>query len=365
MIDYRSRWQRRRRRKTNVRRAIIAGVIVLVAAIFLVVALLGRQPVAWRYRPLSEGVPYFNIDAGKLFVAWSSGAVRTLQLTTGKEAGLVEYDLPFAFSAAPAISSDLLVVGSEDFKIRAFSMDTGEVCWQYQTSGPVQAQPLIDHEQVLVGSGDGYLYCLDLPTGVLIWKTNCAGGILGAAALAGGVVVVGTSKSRLVGIDRGTGSRLFMVGTEAAVMGPALAIDDHTVTVGCDDGRQYILDVHNPQDYRTIKVGGLLRLRPIIAGRRIYVASSNGMIIATDHEETKLLWERDLGVVLTAGLAADKEYVYVGALPGQIFAINRQSGAIRHRWEVQEPVVGSLVATGELVIAGLADGQIVALSVPN
>jgi len=102
MIDYRSRWQRRRRRKTNVRRAIIAGAIALLAAVLLIVALLGRQTVAWRYRPLSRGVPYFTTDAGKLFVAWSSGGVRTLQLTTGKEAGLVEYDRPFAFSAAPA-----------------------------------------------------------------------------------------------------------------------------------------------------------------------------------------------------------------------------------------------------------------------
>ncbi len=257
MIDYRSRWQRRRRRKTNVRRAIIAGAIVLLAVVLLIVALLRRESVAWRYQPLSRGVPYFTTDTGKLFVAWSSGMVRTLQLTTGREAGLVEYDRPFAFWAAPVVSFDLLVVGSDDFKIHTLSVKTGKLRWKYQTGGRVQARPVVDREQVLIGSSDGYLYCLDLPTGILIWKTNCAGGIAGAAALADDVVVVGTTTGRLVGIDRGTGRRLFMVGTEAAVMGPALAIDDHTVTVGCDDGRQYVLNVRQPEECRTIEVGGL------------------------------------------------------------------------------------------------------------
>jgi len=365
MIDYRSRWQRRRRRKTNVRWAIVGGVAVLAAVFFLVIALLGRQPVVWRYRPLSRAVPYFTADAGKLFVAWSSGEVRTLQLTTGKEAGLVEYNRPFAFSAAPAISSDLLVVGSEDFKIQALSVETGKLRWKYQTEGPVLARPVVDHEQVLVGSSDGYLYCLDLPTGILIWKTNCVGGIAGAAALVGDVVVVGTTEGHLVGIDLGTGSRLFMVGTEAAVMGPALAIDDHTVTVGCDDGRQYFLDLRQPQHHRTVQVGGLLRLQPVADNERLYLASSSGMIVATDRQGTRQLWQRELDAVLTAGLAADEEYVYAGTTTGQIFAISRQSGKIHRRWELTQPVVGSLIATGKLVIAGLADGQIVALPVPD
>ena len=365
MIDYRSRWQRRRRRKTNIRRAIIVGVIVLAAIVLLIVAFLGRHRVAWQYRPLSAGVPYFTTDGGTLFVAWSSGVVRTLQLTTGKEAGLVEYDLPFSFSAAPAVTSDLLVVGSEDFKLHALSVETGNVCWQYQTGGPVQAQPVVDREQVLVGSGDGYLYCLDLPTGILIWKTDCAGGIAGAVALAEQIVVVGTIKGRLLGIDRGTGRRLFMVGTEAAVMGPALAVDDHTVTVGCDDGSQYVLEVGEPEECRTIEVGGLLRLRPIIEGRRIYVAGSNGRIMAVDLESGEQLWKQKLNETLTSGLAADDRYLYVGTSTGDLFAIDQRNGKIRHRWELDEPVVGSLLSTNSLVVAGLADGQIVALPVPD
>jgi len=365
MIDYRSRWQRQRRRKTNIRRAIAGGVLALSIAVVLVVMLTGRRPTAWSRQPITGGIPRFTMADGKLFVAWSNGLIRVLQPMTGHQTGLIEYELPFAFFSAPTVQSGILVIGGHDFKVRAISAETGHVCWKYETDGPVQARPVIDHEQVLVGSSDGHLYCLDLPTGALIWKADCAGGVATSVALAGEIVVAGTVECRLVGISRGSGQRLFMVGTEAAVLGPLVAIDEHTVTAGCDDGRQYILDVRRPEQVSSIEVGGLLRLRPIVGEGTLYIASSSGRLLAANRETGQPLWQKELDETLTSGLASSEHYLCVGTAGGQIFAVERRTGRIRRRWQFDQPVIGSLAVGNGLLVAGLADGSVVAVSLPD
>ncbi len=365
MVDYRSRWQSRRRRRTHLRRSIAIGVALIAAGIVLLLRGCGRPATVWTYRPLSEGVPHFVLSDGKLFAAWSSGEVRALEVTTGKDAGLVGYRRPFAFAGCPAVAGGILVVGCDDCQVHAVSAETGQPLWRYETRGPVQAQPVIDQDQVLVGSDDGYLYCLDLLSGVLLWKTDCGGGIGGAAAVAGKVVVVGTVQRRLVGVDRGSGQRLWTLPTAAAVLGPARAIDDNTVTVGCDDGKQYIVPVTNHQSASAVDIGGLLRLPPLVDGDRLYVASHSGKVVAAALGGGELLWQRELGQTVSAGLAADDRYLYVGTLSGQVFALHCATGKVRRRWQLDEPVNGSLVTAGDLLITGLGDGRIIALPLPK
>ncbi len=364
MIDYRSRWQSRRQRKARLRRAIITGAVVVIAGIAVLLSTCGRGKVVWTYRPLSEGVPRFTISDGKLFAAWSQGLVCALDATTGAEAGLIDYQRPFGFGGAPVVDGDMLVIGSNDLQIHALSTVSGEVCWKYETRGAVQAQPVIDRQQVIVGSGDGYLYCLELASGVVVWRTDCGGAIGAAAAVAGDVVVVGTVKGRLVGVDRGSGRRLWTLPTAAAVLGPALALDEQIVTAGCDDGRQYIVKVNDYESGAKVELEGLLRLSPVADRQRLYLTDSNGKVVAVALPGRGLLWERNLGQVLTAGLAADGKYLYVGTLAGQIFALRRASGKVRCRWKVGQPVTGSLATSGGLLMAGLGDGRIIALPVP-
>ncbi len=365
MVDYRSRWQSRRQRKTRLRWSIAAGVVVFVAAVVLLFSARGRRAPLWSYRPLIAGVPHFTVSDGKLFAAWSGGLVQALVAANGSDAGLLDYRRPFAFGAPPAVAADMLVVGSDDCQIHAVCTETGNPLWKYETRGPVRATPVIDQGQALVGSADGHLYCLDLPSGVVVWKTECGGAINAAAAVAGQVVVVGTVEGRLVGVDRGSGERLWTLPVGAAVLGPALAIDHNTVTVGCDDGNQYIVNVNRYQSSRAVAVGGLLRLPPVVAGDRLYIAGDTGTVVAATVTGGELLWQRELGQTVTAGLAADDKYVYVGTLSGQIFAVRRENGKVRRRWQVGSPVIGSLVIADELLIAGLGDGRVIALSLPR
>ena len=112
-------------------------------------------------------------------------------------------------------------------------------------------------------------------------------------------------------------------------------------------------------------VGGLLRLPPVVAGDRLYIAGDTGTVAAATVTGGELLWQRELGQTVTAGLAADGKYLYVGTLSGQIFALRRDNGKVRRRWQVGPPVIGSLVTAGDLLIAGLGDGRVIALSLPR
>ena len=55
-------------------------------------------------------------------------------------------------------------------KIYAIDINTGDVCWDFYTEGPVRFAPVFSDGKLYAGSDDGYVYCLDGKDGSLLWK---------------------------------------------------------------------------------------------------------------------------------------------------------------------------------------------------
>ena len=96
-----------------------------------------------------------------------------------------------AFFSSPAVTDDLVIVGSRDRLVHALRRDNGKRVWTFKTLGEVDSSPAVCGDKVIVGSGDGRLYMLDLSSGKEIWSYEIGQPIISSPAVAQGVVVVG------------------------------------------------------------------------------------------------------------------------------------------------------------------------------
>ncbi len=79
--------------------------------------------------------------------------------------------MTFDRAMQPVVAGDRVLFGSSaDGSVTALQSDTGSVCWQFFTEGPIRFAPAIWQDRALVASDDGYLYSLRLSDGQLLWR---------------------------------------------------------------------------------------------------------------------------------------------------------------------------------------------------
>lgn len=159
------------------------------------------------------------------------GAVRAIEVETGKELFAVELNVPVPSSSAllgnllvvgadlgrvigvdvasrevawtwqnaesemlvygaPAIAEGLAVVGARDRHVHAIDVKTGSRRWTFRTRGDVDAAPVISSGRVYAPSKDKNLYVLDLKTGRLLWQFNAARAIEASVAISGNRLIL-------------------------------------------------------------------------------------------------------------------------------------------------------------------------------
>jgi len=118
------------------------------------------------------------VDWKKAEIAWKFQAARNAN----------------AFFASPALTDNLVIVGSRDKRIWALERKTGKEVWSFPTERLVNSSAVVAGQRVFVGSMDGNLYALDLAKGTQLQKFPLAGPVSASPAVGGGCVVVGTER---------------------------------------------------------------------------------------------------------------------------------------------------------------------------
>jgi outer membrane protein assembly factor BamB len=163
-------------------------------------------------------------------------------------------------SAAPAIGQGTVVAGFSSGELNAYRYENGRQVWQdtlqrtsIRTSvsslTDIDADPVIDGGQVIALGQGGRMVALELTTGQRMWELNIAG--ISTPWVAGDWVFVVTDDGKLVCIARQTG-RLRWIN-------------------------------QLPQFERAkAKKGQIDYSGPVLAGNRLIVAGSNGVIVNVD-----------------------------------------------------------------------------------
>jgi outer membrane protein assembly factor BamB len=219
--------------------------------------------ILWQVRPGGplRGAP--SVAGGAIYVMSQDNQIYSLQESDGKTNWSQPASLEIAGvfgSAAPAVGQGTVVAGFSSGELNAYRYENGRQVWQdtlqrtsIRTSvsslTDIDADPVIDSGQVIALGQGGRMVALELTTGQRMWELNIAG--ISTPWVAGDWVFVVTDDSKLLCISR-------------------------------QNGRIRWINQLPAFERMKAKRGQIDYSGPVLAGNRLIVAGSNGVIVNVD-----------------------------------------------------------------------------------
>ncbi len=301
---------------------------------------------AWRRNLASEGQ---NPDGGPgggmavadgvLYVTTGFGEVMALDPATGGEFWRVTLDAPVR--AAPAVADGRVFVVARNDTAYALSTSDGAILWRVQGVGGAGvlggATPAVDGAIVVMPFVSGEVLGLLARNGLQIWGTAVTGGrrelvrnrisdITGDPVIDGAVVYASNQSGRTISVDRETGERNWTIAEGAfgpawPVAGSVFLLSDQGALVRIDAVTGGLIWLTQLPEYFTEKrIEAVAHHGPLLAGGRLWVASSDGLLRAFSPSDGVLLPSLALPGGAAAPPAIARGVMYVVTRDGRLHA---------------------------------------------
>jgi len=253
-----------------------------------------KGKVKWRVKPLGplRGSP--AVGYGSVIVMTQDNQIAALNAADGatqwNESGSLAQTGVFGV-AAPAIGQGTIVAGYSSGELVAYRYENGRQLWNdalARTSiatsvsilTDIDADPIIDNGRVYALGQGGRMAAYELVTGQRVWELNLAG--ISTPAIAGEWIFTLTDEDKLLCITKSTGKVRWLAQL------PAWRIEK-----------------------KKKKKGAILWTGPVLAGNRLWVASSEGDIgaVAVDTGKLSKVYRLESGVTLAPVVANNTLYV--------------------------------------------------------
>ena len=204
-----------------------------------------------------------SVADGTLYVTSQDNQIYSLKMTDGttnwSNAASLEIAGVFG-SASPAIGQGTIVAGFSSGELNAYRYENGRLVWQDALSrtsmstgvsslSDIDANPVIDGGQVFAVGQGGRMVALELNSGQRLWELNIAG--IATPWVAGDWVYVVTDDAKLIALSRANGKI------------------------------RWINQLPHYQKEKS-KRGQISYVGPVLAGGRLIVAGSNGVLVNVD-----------------------------------------------------------------------------------
>ncbi len=269
-------------------------------------------------------------SAGRVTLRWTQRLARDLEGAY----------LPVERSI-PALDplSDRIYVGSSTGDLWALT-GAGARVYTYHTRGAIGSQPLVDRgrDELFVGSDDGLLHALVASTGEPRWTAEIGAAIGRAPAATDDTVYVITDSDLVAAFARDTGETLWRYRRDAA------------------------------EGFYVTEHAGIT-----LAGDRILTAFTDGMVVALDAADGRVLWERDTSADITNTTDAIRftdvdttpvvidDKVYVASFAGGMYELELSSGSVSWLRETLTGVIGIARGPAGTLILSSGDLGVVAI----
>ncbi|MCS7230795.1 MAG: PQQ-binding-like beta-propeller repeat protein [Elusimicrobiota bacterium] len=237
--------------------------------------------------------------------------------TGSKQEIIIPSEIPLGWSleiqgevvGSCVVKDDVVFFAARDFSCWALDAKSGDVLWQYSTSGKIDATPTVWKNYVYVLSYDGKLYCFkrnyrEDEDCVPLWTYDTQS----------------KSASSLLVVDEEE-----IVGEDAwliFVSGPKLN--------GTPQGYLYILKAKNGELINKIPIEGFSYSSLSYDEGRIYFTSNTGKIYCYDLKQNRFIWQRNLRscFYFTSIVVADNLYLYAGDIERKIYILDKNTSDI-------------------------------------
>jgi len=298
--------------------------------------------------------------------------------------------------SSPVVAGNMVYFGSNDHRLYAVDLETGEKKWEFKTDGRVASSPAVSNGVVYFLSYDSNFYALDAATGSLEWKFKTGGerrfvakhlhGIepasepvpdpfdfyLSSPVLADGAVFFGSGDSNIYALDAATGSVRWKFRTGDVVhASPAFA--DGTVFVGSWDTYLYALDAATGKEKWQFKTGEDheiynqtgLQASPAAAEGVVYFGCRDSKFYAVDAKSGKQLWafSNKGSWVINSAAIKDGTVYFATSDTGLLRALNAKSGAEVFTLDFNHwPMFSSPAVAGNMMYLGSHQGRLLAIN---
>lgn len=282
-------------------------------------------------------------DAGQVFVTTAYGEIAALDAATGGVRWRQRVAAPL--SGAPTVAGGVVYVVGRDATGWAVRASDGKVLWTLagiagQAGVTGASTPAVAADLVVFPFASGQLLSADTATGAELWSAQVAGSRVGRAIayirdLTGDPVILddrviaGTSSGRIAAFERDTGIQLWSAdegaaGPVLAIGGSVFAINDQAQLVRLDaatGARIYTVPLPYYTDMRVRRQDRIVAHHgPILAGGRLFVASSDGVLRVFDPQTGVLVGQGAIpGGAASAPVVAGGT-LYVASRAGQLHA---------------------------------------------
>lgn len=282
-----------------------------------------------------------TVVAGVLYAASTDGEVAAFDATSGKTIWSTKSSThgwfgwgdkkrkDALYAGGPAVSGDLLAVGTLDGHVYGMNSKNGSQRWQADLKSEVITAPVIVGDLVLVRTQDGRVYGLDAATGDRRWVYDQGNVPLlsvrgnGPLLAANGVVFFGSDDGKLVALRQDTGDKLW----------------EQRLSSG--EGRT---DIERLND-----ADGAV----VLDGTTLYSAAYHGSLEAIDGPSGRPLWNREFSSFGSPDVAGNA--VYAVNDESQVWAFDKTGGAdqwkndaLKYRWLTSPAVQGNYVVVGDI-----------------
>lgn len=191
--------------------------------------------------------------------------------------------LRWEFAAQDFVTSSATVAGGQiyisDFRyFYAIDQQRGTLRWSYPIKSSFSFAPIASGSTVLLTNGEN-LNALDVATGKLLWTMSIAGEVLVPAAADSSRAFVKSTET-LYALELESGKELWRFHDTNFVSLPA--VTSHQVFVVSGMGANTVIsaiDATNGQQAWAQPVGSLATTAPVIAGRTVYVRTTDGKVL--------------------------------------------------------------------------------------
>lgn len=188
-----------------------------------------------------NGVVYVGLEFA---LPGKQGGVAAVDIETGK-LKWGSYSFMGLAHASPAYNAknNLVVCGANDHTFYAMNAETGEIVWQFKTTGEVKYGAVFDdeHNLVVFGSMDGGVYVLRVHDGLLHHRFDARFGFYSTPVLSGKRIIIGSLDKRVYCFDLEKKSTEWACETAGRIFASP-AIDAESIFIGSNDGRLYEID---------------------------------------------------------------------------------------------------------------------------
>lgn len=256
-----------------------------------------------------------------------------------------------------------------------------EVKWAYKTGGPVRSTAAVVDGIAYFGSGDSCLYAIDARSGAEKWQFKTGGAVHSSPTIADGAVYFTSRDGSLYEVDSATGKQRSKFQTGATLPYPwgfdyilsSPLVVDGVAYFGSGDGHLYALDIRSGKPKWKFDTKTLVRSSPALVDKTIFFGDMKGYLYAVDAETGAEKWRfategvkldpAEFGFdrcAIVSSPAISGEVIVFGGRDGFLYAVNRQTGAEKWRFDHEISwVISSPAIFNETVFTGTSDGRFV------